>query len=59
MNNKSTLFCWIGNTDIEAMAQEGNAEPLRRTALCVLQADNKLDKNTSFKREQDKANTLG
>ena len=51
MNNNPTLFCWIGNTDIEAMAQKDNAEPLRRTALYVLRADNKLDKDTSFKAE--------
>ncbi len=57
MNNNPTLFCWIGNTDIEAMAQEGNAEPLRRTACCVLKADNKLDKDTSFKTE-DKSSII-
>ena len=57
MNNNPTLFCWIGNTDIEAMAQEGNVEPLRRTALRVLQADNKLDKDTSFKAE-DKSSII-
>ena len=57
MNNNPTLFCWIGNTDIEAMAQEGNAEPLRRTARYVLQADNKLDNDTSFKAE-DKSSII-
>lgn len=57
MSNNPTLFCWIGNTDIEAMAQEGNAEPLRRTARCVLQADNKLDSDTSFKAE-DKSSII-
>jgi len=57
MSNSPTLFCWIGNTDIEAMAHEGNAEALSRTARNVLQADNKLDEDTSFKAE-DKSSII-
>ena len=55
--NNPTLFCWIGNTDVEAMAQDGNAEALRRTALLVLKSDNKLDNNTSFKAD-DKSSII-